>query len=148
MFFALLIVTFLVALLVSFLVARAFENPIKTILDRIVGAEMAAAWTKYMKFAIYVVGISGGVRIYELEKYLNVENTEVVTFSGATPAAKAVYELTLTPERWVLEIYRTIIETLQALAWMMLVFFLFALVAYVIVRIWGSKKENEVEKGS
>jgi len=140
MFFALLIVTFLVALLVSFLVARAFEKPIITILDRIVGAEMATAWAKYMKFAIYVVGISGGVRIYELEKYL--EPTETVNFPGAKPT---VYELTLTPERWVLEIYRTIIETLQALAWMMLVFFLFALVAYVIVRIWGGKKEDKAD---
>ena len=45
----------------------------------------------------------------------------------------------LTQERWVLEIYRTIIETLQGLAWMMLVFFMVSLIAYVIVR-WSEVK--------
>jgi hypothetical protein len=41
----------------------------------------------------------------------------------------------LTTERWVLEVYRTLIGTLQSTAWMLLVFFLFALIAYVVVRI-------------
>ena len=30
--------------------------------------------------------------------------------------------------------YRTIIETLQSIAWMLLVFFVFALIAFVIMR--------------
>ena len=42
--------------------------------------------------------------------------------------------IAMTTERWVLEVYRTIIETLQGIAWMLLVFFIFALIAYVIVR--------------
>jgi hypothetical protein len=33
-----------------------------------------------------------------------------------------------------LELYRTVIGTLQAVAWMLLVFFVFALVAYVVVQ--------------
>ncbi len=40
----------------------------------------------------------------------------------------------LTTDRWVLEIYRTIVGTLQATAWMLLVVFLVALIAFVIVR--------------
>ena len=40
----------------------------------------------------------------------------------------------LNAERWLLEVYRTIIETLQSLAWMYLLVFIFALIAYVIVR--------------
>ncbi|WP_298141789.1 hypothetical protein [uncultured Acinetobacter sp.] len=40
----------------------------------------------------------------------------------------------LTQERWVLEIYRTVVETLQGLAWMMLVFFMVALLAYVLIK--------------
>ncbi len=142
MFFALLIVTLLVSLLVSFLVARAFHRPIITILERIVGPEIASAWAKYMTFAIYVVGISGGVRIYELERYL--PQPESFTPDGQPMPS---YQLTLTPERWVLEIYSTIISTLQALAWVLLLFFLFAMIAYVIIRIWGGRKagggENE-----
>ena len=138
MFFALLIVTLLVSLLVCYLVARAFENPITTILERIVGPEIAGAWAKYMKFAIYVVGVSGGVRIYDLERYLPQPESY-------TPEGKAIPmpSLTLTPERWLLEIYRTVIETLQALAWMLLLFFLFAMIAYVIIRIWGRRKDGK-----
>jgi len=40
----------------------------------------------------------------------------------------------LTPERWTLEVYRTVIETLQSTAWMLLVAFVFLLIAYVIAR--------------
>ncbi len=138
MFFALLIVTLLVAAMVSYLVARAFDKPILTILERIVGPEMAGAWAKYMKFAIYVVGISGGVRIHGLESYLPQPKTKMPN-GVMEPVTQ---QLALTPERWVLEVYRTVIETLQALAWMLLIFFLFALVAYVIVRIWGGRKKE------
>ncbi len=137
MFFSLLIVTLLVAILVSYLVARAFDKPITAILERIVGSEMAGAWAKYMKFAIFVVGISGGVRIYDLEGYL--QQPMVKTPEGLMPSMP---QTTLTPERWVLEVYRTIIETLQALAWLLLLFFLFAMIAYVIVRIWGHRTDN------
>ena len=137
MFFALLVVTLLVAALVSFAVANAFSKSIFSILEKIVGTEMAAAWAKYMTFAIYVVGISGGVRIYALERYL--EQPDIIG-----PEGKMIPNPTpeLTPERWVLEVYRTIIETMQAVAWMLLVFFLFALIAYVIVRIWGNRKKD------
>ena len=121
MFLSLLGVTFLVAVVVCFIVSRVFESPIDGILNRIVDIDIAYAWTKYLKFAIYVVGVSGGVRIHYLENFLR-EATE--KFSPPV----------LTGERWVLEIYRTIIESLQSIAWMLLIFFVFALLAYVIVR--------------
>ena len=38
-------------------------------------------------------------------------------------------------DRWIFEIYRTVILTLQSIAWMLLVFFVIALIAYVIFRI-------------
>jgi len=120
MFLSLLGVTFIVAFVVCFIVSRIFSGPIDSILERIVTKDISYAWAKYLKFAIYVVGISGGVRIYALENYLR-EPTE-----NFTPPA-------LTTDRWVLEIYRTIVESLQSIAWMLLVFFVFALIAYVIV---------------
>jgi ABC-type arginine transport system permease subunit len=46
----------------------------------------------------------------------------------------------LTRDRWVLEVYRTIIESLQGLAWLLLVFFAVALLAFVIVRVFELKK--------
>ncbi len=129
MFFTLLLVTFALAIVTSFLIAKFFEKPIGKILSRIIAEDISTAWQKYIKFAIYVVGISGGVRIWELEKYIQ-------------PQTKDMPQFILTNERWVLEIYRTIIETLQSTAWMLLIFFLFAMIAYVIVRAFELKQNK------
>lgn len=127
MFLTLLLVTFGVSVLSCFFVVRLFQKPIERILDRIVADDISDAWIKYVKFAIYVVGISGGVKIWSFERYLNPQGPEM-------PA------LELTWERWTLDLYSTIIQTLQATAWMLLVFFVFALIAYVLVRIFGMKR--------
>lgn len=121
MFIALLVVSFAVAFVVCVIIAKIFRPPVDKILQRLVAEEIYLAWSKYILFALYVVGISGGVRVWDLERYI-------------TPRAQdnAILELTL--ERWVLEIYRTIIGTLQSIAWMLLVFFIFALIAYVIMK--------------
>jgi len=66
MFLTLLLITFAIATIVSFLVARLFANPIDGILKRIIADDISNAWLKYLKFAIYVVGISKGVRVWEL----------------------------------------------------------------------------------
>lgn len=121
MFILLLVVTFVIAVIASFLVVRLFREPITAILVRLVGGDVSGAWWRYLTFAIYVVGVSGGVRVWDLEKYI-------------TPRPEEAAAIVLNAERWTLEIYRTIIGTLQGVAWMLLVFFVFALVAYVIVR--------------
>ena len=133
MFFTLLIVTFFVALAVSFLVVKIFDQSISTILSRIISDDISSAWHKYVKFAAYVVGISGGVRIYNLERYISAphKNTEI---------------LVLNTERWVLEVYRTVIGSLQGIAWMFLVFFVVALIAYVLVRIFEIKYPNKANE--
>jgi len=131
MFLTLLIVTFGIAAAVSFFVARLFAQPIDGILRRIVADDISNAWLKYMKFAIYVVGISKGVRVWELERYIN---------PGRHDDKARILELN--SDRWVLEVYRTIIETLQGIAWMLLVFFVFALIAYVIVRVFELKQKQ------
>jgi len=121
MFLTLLLVTFLLALLVSFLVTRLFQRPIRQILARLVPEDLTGAWHRYLTFAMYVVGISGGVRIWSLEQYV-------------LPRGRDEPALLLTSDRWTFEVFRTIIGTLQSLAWLLLVFFVFALVAYVVVR--------------
>jgi hypothetical protein len=120
-FISLLVVTFLIALAVSFLVVRLFRGSIAGILGRIVAEEISTAWWRYLSFAIYVVGVSGGVRVWDLEKYI-------------TPRREEDAAILLNAERWTLEVYRTVIGSLQGIAWMLLVFFVFALIAYVIVR--------------
>lgn len=98
-----------------------FNKPIRGILNRIVADEISSAWHRYLTFAIFVVGISGGVHIWDLEKYI-------------TPRSKDDPAIILNNDRLALEFYRTIIETLQSVAWMLLVFFVVALIAFVIVR--------------
>ena len=133
MFITLLFVTLLIAATVSAVTARAFSKPLDRILNRIIADEISAAWLKYLKFAILVVGISSGVRIRELERY--------ITPTLFRPEKEPVI-LELTQERWVLEVYRTVIETLQGIAWMLLLFFIFALIAYVIVRMSELKRDS------
>ena len=117
MFLTLLIVTFLVATAISAIVALAFRKPADQILKRIIADEVSTVWRRYLMFALYVVGISSGVHIRDLEKYINAPTLNQ-----------------LTNERWVLEVYRTVIGSLQGLAWALLVFFICALLAFVIVR--------------
>ncbi len=134
MFATLLLVTFLVALAVSTATALVFARSIKGILNRIIADEISAAWFRYLNFAILVVGVSAGVRIYALERY--------VTPSRDDQDAKIIE---LTSDRWLLELYRTVIETLQGIAWLLLVFFAFALIAYVIVRSGELKRKSAHE---
>lgn len=133
MVITLLGVTFVIAFLVSAVVARIFQGPIRTILDRIIADEISSAWVRYLGFAVYVVGISSGVRLHRLDNY--------ILPMARGPGEKAEI-LVLNGDRWVLEVYRTVIGTLQGVAWMLLVFFLVALVAYVIVRIFEMKKKE------
>ena len=128
MFLTLLVVTFVIALGVSAIVIHMFSASILKILQRIVADKLANAWHQYIKFAAYVVGVSGGVRIYQLEQYINAPHKDVEV-------------LALTTQAWTLEIYRTVIGTLQSLAWMLLLVFIFALIAFVIVRAFELKRQ-------
>lgn len=131
MFIALLLVTFCISFIVASIVVYVFTGPIENILKRVIADQISVAWAKYLRFAIYVTGISSGVRIWALEKY--------VTSPNITDARI----IELTANRWVLEIYRTIIETLQGIAWMLLVFFVFALIAFVIVRVFELRRKPD-----
>lgn len=126
MIIMLLITTFLIAFVVASLVVFLFTKPIDSILKRLVPLDISPAWAKYLRFAIYVVGIGGGVRVWDFEKYLTIQEP----YKEIVP---------LTSERWVLEIYQTIIGTLQSAAIMLLVFFIVALVAVVIVRLFETR---------
>jgi len=126
MVITLLITTFIVAFAVASIVAFVFNKPIDGILKRVVPADIAYAWVRYLRFAIYVVGLGGGVRVWDFEKYLIQQEP----YDAIVP---------LTGERWMLEIYATIIGTLQSVAMVLLVFFVFALIAVVIVRIFDTR---------
>ncbi|MGI6487624.1 MAG: hypothetical protein GX964_10380 [Syntrophomonadaceae bacterium] len=129
MVITLLLVTFLISFMVAFITARVFDQSLEAILKRLIPEDLSFAWKRYLQFAIYVVGISSGVRIWDLEKYITPQ----------LMGEKAQQIITLNTERWALEIYRTIIGTLSGIAWMLLVFFVVALIGYVIIRIYESR---------
>ncbi len=129
MIIVLLLSTFVIAILIATIVVYVFKKPIDDILKRVVPPEISYAWARYLRFALYVVGIGGGVRVWDFEKYLVVQEPykEVVRLTG---------------QRLVLELYNTIIGTLQAMAMVLLVFFVFALLAVVVVRIFETRQEK------
>jgi hypothetical protein len=127
MFITLLIVTFIIALAMSTLVALLFRKPIFKILSRLVTDELAPMWQRYILFATYVVGISGGVPLWDIEKYVTPDKDGKL--------------LQLTSDRWIIEVYKSIIGSLQSIAWMLLIFFLFALIAYVVVRGFEGRRQ-------
>ena len=92
MFITLLIVTLVIALATSLLLMRLFDRMIRKILDRLVSAELIEAWNRYLSFAVVVVGVSGGVRIWSLEKYV-------------TAYAEEGEPVLLNADRWILAGY-------------------------------------------
>ncbi|MBN1536546.1 MAG: hypothetical protein JW908_07425 [Anaerolineales bacterium] len=121
--------TFVIALVVSFIVVALFNKSIESILNRVVPDEISYAWQRYMRFAIFVFGIGGGVRVWDMEKYL-------------TPQEPLKEVVQLSAYRWILEIYQTIISTLQSTAGILLAFFVFGLIAVVVVRIFETRNSK------
>jgi hypothetical protein len=136
MFLMLLLVTLVTALLTSGAVVALFRRPIRQILDRIIGPDLAHAWQRFLLFAIFVVGVSSGVQIWKLEQYVRVENMG--------PGVPGRPPLVLNAESMGLEIYRTILQVLQGVAWALLVFFVVALAAFVFLR----RSEARVDRGA
>ena len=120
-FFTLLLAVFALSAIISHIVVMVFDKPLNKVFDRIIADEISSAWVRYVKFAIYVVGITSGVRIWQLDKYVAPESAE----EGA---------VTLTNSLWGWELFRTMLGTVQGIVWMLLVVFLVSLVAYVAVR--------------
>ncbi|OWY40784.1 hypothetical protein CEK28_00470 [Xenophilus sp. AP218F] len=136
MFYALFAAILLLVISTSVLAARFFDPAVNRILGRTLGQELADAWRKYVFFAIVVSGISGGVRQWSLQQYL------------PQAVGKGNNQLQLSGERWLLELFNAFINTLQSIAWVMLLFFLCAMLAYVIMRaIELRRSENEGNDG-
>ncbi len=129
MFLMLLALTLGVAILTSGIVALLFRRPIQKILDRVIGDDLASAWQRFLLFAIFVVGVSSGVQIWKLEQYIHPEPAPPGPAGAVTRGAFPLDSASIT-----LEIYRTVIQTLQGVAWALLLFFVVALIAFAITR--------------
>lgn len=130
MFITLLLVTFVLALAVSALVARLFAQPLHSILTRIIDDPISEAWVRYMKFAILVVGVSAGVRIGELEntsrRGAGMKKPKSCRLPASAGCSKCIAPLS---------------NRCKA-SRMLLVFFVVALMAYVVVRLGELKRRR------
>jgi hypothetical protein len=123
-FILLLVGTFVLAFLVSAAVAWAFAKPIEIVLNRFMRSEISAATSRYLRFAMVVAGVCAGTRIRPLEEYI----------AAPSAADKEAIRAKLTEELWALELYRSMASTLQIIVWLLLLFAILALVAWLVVR--------------
>jgi hypothetical protein len=111
--------------LATIMVILLFRGPISGILSRIVQEPVAAAWRRYLVFALLVVGISSGVNPWRLERYLP---------GGMRDAPEPVQAFDLNASTWTLEIYGTVMAALRGLAGALLLFFGIGLVVSAVMR--------------
>ena len=127
MFLTLLAVTLVTSFVVSFFIASLFRKPIAQILAHTVAHESSTAWARFVLFTIFVVGASGGVEIYRLEQYIN-------------PRRQEMEPLVLNSERWIFEVYQTVIGAMESIAWMLSIFFIITLIGNVAVRVFEARR--------
>ena len=85
MIIKLLVITFLLSLIVASLVAWFFRKSISAIMSRVVGEPLSSAWVRYMTVAIVVVGVAGGVRPWDYEKYITPAKDQPILVSEFRP---------------------------------------------------------------
>ncbi|MBD3256911.1 hypothetical protein GF377_00665, partial [candidate division GN15 bacterium] len=69
-FLLLLVVMFVLSVGTAVIVLAFFRKPIDKILQRIIGEDVAVSWRKFLTFALFVVAVSSGVRVWKLEQYI------------------------------------------------------------------------------
>jgi hypothetical protein len=116
-------VSFVVAYLVSAFVTRISRDVVENVLHRYLAYRIATAVAKYFRFAILVVGVADGTR-----------SRLLYDFVSAPPWDRTKMAAELTPEFWVLEMYRTFIQALEGILGLVLIFSFVAFVAIVLIR--------------
>jgi hypothetical protein len=129
MFVSFFLATFGAAVVLSCLVAWLFRTPAKNVLQKLLHEEAAAAWTGYVFFTLLVAGVAAGTRVRILEEYL-----------AAPSFNRGPMQAELTQEFWVLEMYRTVIGTVEGIAWTLLGLSLVAGVVYFVANKYHLNK--------
>ncbi|MFC3067910.1 hypothetical protein [Phenylobacterium soli] len=94
MFPVLLAATFLASLLVCAMTVVLFLPPIRRILEGRLSPQATMLWTRSLLFAVCVVGVAVGARIWDLQRYLSAPE--------------------ITTDQLSLEVYKTVIATGEA----------------------------------
>ena len=123
------IVSFATAGLVSFCVVSVCKKPLSIFIRRIIQNETSHTFTRYVRYATYLVGISHGVTVNPL-------GFEFVThFSEHDYEFPAhILERNLDYQLLLLWIQAVIMQSLTAIAYMYLALFILGLIAYITVK--------------
>lgn len=123
MFIVLFAVSLVLAVIVAAIVAWISKDVIESILHRFLADKIGTAISKYFRFAILVVGVSEGTRSRLLLDYISAPAWDRTALTAQ-----------LTPEFWALELYRTVIQALEGILGLVIVFSFVAFVAIVLIR--------------
>lgn len=133
MFITLLFVSLILAGAISFVVVYCFREPLRGVLDRIVGADVAAHWYRFVLFVFYIVGVAYGVDTYRIERYIQRNRHDEIM-----PPLDA--------QAWIFELYQVVERTLGGLAHAMVTLLILGLIAVVVLRVFGTRSENPTAK--
>lgn len=120
-------VSFVTAGLVSFCVASVCEKPISILIRRIIQNDTSCMFTRYVRYATYLVGISHGVNVNPLSSELAVHILERISIDRVSNY----------PEwwMWMSSLQTVIMQPLTAIAYMYLALFVLGLMAYITVKV-------------
>jgi hypothetical protein len=124
-FYALFFVQLGVAFAASLLAAVLFDRATGAVFVRAFGEEVGRGWRWLVRFAVVVVGVASGVRLYDLQRFAE---------EGEAPRLNAA--------EWLLEVYRSAIEALESVVWALLLFFLVVL----FIALLGRRAERPAER--
>ena len=121
------IVSLVTAGLVSFCVASVCEKPLSILMRRIIQNESSSTFTRYVRYATYLVGISHGVNVNPLSSELAMHILERISIDRVSNY----------PEWWLwMSLIQTVImQPLIAIAFMYLALFVLGLIAYITVKV-------------
>jgi hypothetical protein len=119
----LFVVSFLLALGVSYGVSKLCKDHVEAIANRFLAKNISAGAAKYLQFAIILVGISNGTRVRLLEDYI-----------GAPAWSKPELAAQLTQELWAIALYHTLVDALLGIAWLLVAFALIAMFVVIAIR--------------
>ena len=139
----LLVVPLVCAAVISFCVVKVFEKPIFAISKRIIQDRISLAFTKYVKYATYLFGISGSLFGHLSEEYMLDKYLSELTLDSQTSAYNDELMTDIRANVWLIMICSMIMGritgTLHAIAQMYLMLFVIALISYIIVKIFEQR---------
>jgi hypothetical protein len=126
-----LVLAYAAVLSVAAVVTVAFAPAINRVLDHLVPAEIAPAWSQFVKFALFVAAFAGGMPAPAPGAFVD-RNGPIVT-----PPVEG---------EGLMLVMRSIGGALAAASWLLLVFFAVTLTASMAGRVWlGIRQRREAE---